>query len=214
MARNTLSSDPLGAKGESRFQEICEDAGLNCNKSTRDRTGWDFIIEFQFEVAEEAHSLDTRTVPLSCHLQVKTLLARRDRFKMRLSSAERLAKEIKPAFIYVFKVDGIRFTEAYLIHIIDKPLARILKRLREAQVDEKRVPINKQYISFSAALDGTRIEPTGETLRLAIQDACGRSLHEYSIRKTGQIRALGFEPFPVTGTFRFRSLGGLTPGAY
>ncbi len=115
MARNTLSSDPLGAKGESRFQEICEDAGLICNKATRDRGGWDFIVEFQFEDAEEDYSLDSRTIPLSCHVQVKTLLAQNDRFKVRLSAAERLAKEIKPAFIYVFKVVGIQFTEAYLI---------------------------------------------------------------------------------------------------
>src|SRR5205809_6637408 len=104
MARDTLDSDPQGAKGESRFQEICEDAGLICNKSTRDRSGWDFIVEFQFGDAEDPSPLDSRTPPLSCHVQVKTLRAENDRFRMRLSSAERLAKEIKPAFVYVFKV--------------------------------------------------------------------------------------------------------------
>ena len=135
MSLRALSSDPLGAKGESRFQEICEDAGLICNKATRDRTGWDFIVEFQFEAPGEAYSLDNRAVPISCHVQVKTVLTTStDRFKVRLSSAERLAKELKPAFICVLKVKGVEFIEAYLIHIIDKPLERILKRLREAEV--------------------------------------------------------------------------------
>jgi hypothetical protein len=128
---------------------------------------------------------------------------------VRLSSAERLAKEIKPAFIYVFKVVGTEITDAYLIHIIGNPLERILKRLREMQAAGQGNRINKKFISFSAARDGKRIDPTGRALRVAIQAACGRDLHEYYGRKTKQIRGLGFEPFPVTGTFRFRSVRGL-----
>jgi hypothetical protein len=81
MATDTIGSDPLGAKGENRFQEICEDAGLICNKATRDRAGWDFIVEFQFDNGDKGSSLDSRTVPLSCHVQGKTLLAQNDRFK-------------------------------------------------------------------------------------------------------------------------------------
>jgi hypothetical protein len=209
MGTDMIGSDPLGAKGENRFQEICEDAGLICNKATRDRAGWDFIVEFQFDNGDQGHSLDGRTVPLSCHVQGKTLLAQNDRFKVRLSSAERLAKEIKPAFIYVFKVVGTDITDAYLIHIIGNTLERILKRLREMQAAGQGDRINKKFISFSAARYGKRIEPTGHALQVAIQEACGRDLHEYYTRKAGQIRGLGFEPFPVTGTFRFRSVGSL-----
>ena len=44
-----LNSDELGEKGESRFQEFCVDEKLTCNKSSRDRTGWDFLVEFPFE---------------------------------------------------------------------------------------------------------------------------------------------------------------------
>jgi hypothetical protein len=207
MGRDTLGSDPLGAKGESRFQEICEDAGLICNKSTRDRAGWDFIVEFQFEDAEGG-SLDSRAVPLSCHVQVKTLLTRTDRFKVRLSAAERLAKELKPAFLYVFKVDGTQFTAAYLIHIMDSALEKILRRLRELRAVGKSGKVNRTYISFSAVREGRNIEPTGEALQAAIQAACGPDLHEYSTRKAGQVRGLGFEPFPFRGIFRFRSLSG------
>src|SRR5215211_3453231 len=45
----TLNSDELGEKGQHRFAELCEDAKLTCNPSQRDRTGWDFIVEFPFD---------------------------------------------------------------------------------------------------------------------------------------------------------------------
>jgi hypothetical protein len=45
-SKMTLNSDELGAKGESHFREICADAKLVCNKSDRERTGWDFLVEF------------------------------------------------------------------------------------------------------------------------------------------------------------------------
>jgi hypothetical protein len=89
-----LNADELGEKGQARFKEICADAKLICNQSDRDRTGWDFIVEFPFEtVVGVLAPLESRKTPLSCHVQVKTLLDKNDRFKMRLSSAERLAKE-------------------------------------------------------------------------------------------------------------------------
>jgi hypothetical protein len=210
MSPHELSPDPLGAKGESRFQEICEDARLICNKSTRDRTGWDFIVEFQFEDVGDATSLDSRAAPLSCHVQVKTLREGSDRFRMRLSSAERLAKEMKPAFVYVFKVVGTEFTQAFLIHIIDEPLAMILQRLREVEhTGPEGRPINRKYISFAPSRYGMPIEPTGAALRGAMEAACGRNLRDYSIHKTQQIRGLGFQPFSYKGTFRFLTLRGL-----
>ena len=205
MAQNMLSSDRLGAKGETHFQEICEDAALTCNTSTRDLTGWDFIIEFPFAETEETHSLDSRSAPLSAHIQVKTLLLSNDVFRLRLSSAERLAKEIKPAFVYVVKVDGITFTEAFLIHILDTPLAKILERLRKEHAAGNALVINRKYISFHACLHGKRIEPTGAALRTALVEACGKNLQDYTRLKKEQRDHLGFDPLPYKAAFDFGS---------
>ena len=73
-----LNSDQLGKKGEDRFSELCSDAGLVCNKSTYDRTGWDFIVEFLFD-SDPKVTLDKRQAPLSCpvsytHLTLPTIL--------------------------------------------------------------------------------------------------------------------------------------------
>ena len=92
----TLTSDELGQKGENRFAEICNDAKLIRNSSSdQDRTGWDYIVEFGQEPPSGDTTLDTRRLPLSIHAQVKTMWKNGNRFKMRLSAAERLAKEPK-----------------------------------------------------------------------------------------------------------------------
>jgi hypothetical protein len=192
-----LNADELGEKGQARFKEICADAGLICNKSDRDRTGWDFIVEFQYDV-EAATELETRKVPLSCHVQVKTLLDKNDRFQMRLSSAERLAKELKPAFVYVFKVNSsLEFTAAYLIHILDQPLGKILKRLRKEDVAGNSAA-NRKTLSMSASGEGLPISPTGLGLRKALSTAIGNDLNAYSVAKEGQLMSLGFEERPYS----------------
>mgnify|MGYP003630683174 CR=1 FL=1 len=196
-----LNSDELGEKGESRFKEICADASLVCNKSDRDRTGWDFIVEFPFDhVSPDFSSLDARKSPLSCHVQVKTILDSSQTISMRLSSAERLAKELKPSFVFVFKVgERLEFTESFLIHMFDERLGLILKRLRQ---EEKKgtAPknINKKKISLTPSTS-ERIIPSGEALAFAIKKACDGEINEYVIRKSDQLKKLGFEQRPYEG---------------
>jgi hypothetical protein len=192
-----LNSDELGEKGQARFKEICADAKLICNQSDRDRTGWDFIVEFPFETPMGLPApLEARKTPLSCHVQVKTLLEKNDRFQLRLSSAERLAKELKPAFIYVFKMNNrLEFTGSFLIHVLDEPLGKVLRRLRKEDAARNPAP-NKKSISLSAKSDGQPIQPTGDALRNALISACGPDLHAYARRKADQLEKLGFEERP------------------
>jgi hypothetical protein len=188
------NSDELGHKGQSRFQELCLDAKLTCNSSSRDRTGWDFIVEFPFPDVGKSVSLDQRTIPLSCHVQVKTLLKKNDKFKMRLSSAERLAKELKPSFVYVLKVDeDLQFTEAYLIHIFGAPFAQILKRLREIGSSPNEKPINQLFLSMMASKNSKKLMPTGAALRRALSEVCTTDSHAYIESKRKQFTELGFE---------------------
>lgn len=100
-----LNSDELGVKGESIFTQLCVDAKLVCNKSERDRTGWDFIVEFPFVPLTNKTSLDRRLGPISCVFQQKTIWYPNKRVKLLLSSVERLAKDLKPSFIYVIRIN-------------------------------------------------------------------------------------------------------------
>ena len=200
-----MNSDELGEKGESRFRELCADARLICNKADRDRAGWDFIVEFPL-MAPSGQTFDSRAVPISCHMQVKTLLAGSSSVKMRLSSVERLAKEPKPSFVYVLKVDNssLKVKDAYLIHLVDNRLGAILKRLRLEQAKGTAASqLNKKTLSLTPS-NSERIEPTGAALRAALSSACSSGMSSYVQAKNDQLRKLGFDMPPIRGRMKLK----------
>jgi hypothetical protein len=194
-----LNSDALGVKGELAFSSLCNDAQLICNRSDRDRTGWDFIIEFQFTSSSDCTTLDMRKAPISCHFQQKTMWDSSDTFKMRLSSAERIAKELKPTFVYVLKVNNnLEFTGAFIIHILGEPLKVILKRLRVEEAKKKKSKLNSIFMTMKVSVLGEPIEPTGAALRAALERICGSDPHQYVDVKKSQLKELGFESHALT----------------
>lgn len=139
-------------------------------------------------------------------MQVKTLLAKSSSIKMRLSSAERLAKETKPSFVYVLKVDNtsLQVMDAYLIHLVDNRLGAILKRLRSEQAKGTDASqLNKKTLSLTPS-DSERIEPTGAALREAISSACGNGMSSYCQVKSDQLRKLGFDSPPIRGRMQLK----------
>jgi len=209
-----LANDSLGEKGESRFREICADAGLICNSAGHDRAGWDFIVEFGFEMPNGSNTLDKRKRQYSCHIQVKSMWVDNDRFEMRLSSAEFLAKEPKPTFVYVLKAnEKLEFIEAYLIHLLDDNLATILKRLRREQA-QGAAAINRKKITFRPSVNERRIDVTGKALREAIIAECGPDLQSYIVKKDMQLKELGFgaSRYETNFTFQVQSYEELVDG--
>jgi hypothetical protein len=188
----------IGRLGESIFETLCIRAGLVCNKSNPDLTGWDFIVEFPFAPGEKMHhALDARRPPLSCRIQVKTILGSKSRFSMRLSSAELLAKAGGPTFVYVLNLNERKEQSgAYLIHFMDAPLAKILKRLRLERA-AGNVAINNKTILMSGDKDGVSVEPDDAAFREAILAACGADPHDYAERKNQQLEKLGFPDRPI-----------------
>ena len=185
----SISSDFLGEKGESRFKEICADAGIICNKSDRDRAGWDFILDFDFE-QEAKISLDRRIGPVSCHVQVKTILSTTKSVRLKLNMAERLAKEIKPSFVYVMKVDeNLKVVKTFLIHMYGDRLASILKRLRTESVNNNN-KINDLFISITPSKP-EELKGDGQSLLSSLKSICGGNRDEYSSEKKKQLSSLG-----------------------
>lgn len=188
-----LPSDELGEKGESRFRELCADAKIICNKADRDRAGWDFIVEFPFEKPDQTSTLDKRPPPISCRVQVKTINRDVGKIKVRLSGAERLAKEPGPAFICVLEVgDDLIFDNIYMIHLSGRNLERILKRLREAH-KAGDVAINKSYITFDLKKESQKIAVSGAAFRDSIVEAVGKNPIVYVDRKRDQLETIGFD---------------------
>jgi hypothetical protein len=141
---------------------------------------------------------------------VKTLLQKNDQFQMPLSAAERLAKELKPSFVYVLKVNStLEVTAAYLVHILDRPLEMILKRLRKEDAagrlpqKKKKIPTSRKKISMRASREGGELAPSGSALKEALAFACGVDLHAYTIRKQEQLTKLGFDERPFESSMTF-----------
>ena len=198
-----LDNDELGAVAEAEFVRLCSLAKLACNPSSRDRRGWDFVVEFPFQSKDE-QSLDQRGKGTTCHVQVKgTASDKGNRVKLRLSAAEHLAKDPKPALVVVLLMakDGA-LQGGYLIQLLGENLAKVLKRLRQAQADDK-VDVNHQEITFDYRSRGVRFAATAEGLRSALANACGPDLGAYVVEKQRQLQELGYEAgrFQMDTTF-------------
>jgi hypothetical protein len=137
-------------------------------------------------------SLDQRQ-PASCHVQLKATHGATGRVGLRLSSAERLAKDPRPALLIVFRMDRKgALRGGYIIHLIDRALAKVLKRLRQSEANG-RCDVNHMTISFEYARFGERFEATAEGLRNALFEACGDDPASYIAEKQRQLRDLGYE---------------------
>ncbi|HDV6328583.1 TPA: hypothetical protein RJR39_004702 [Burkholderia cenocepacia] len=198
-----LDNDALGEKGEQRFGEMCAEAGLICNKAGRDRAGWDFVVNFSMP---GDGPLDKRAGALSCYVQVKTILDGTRAAKLKLNMAERLAKELKPTFIVVFKVDSRKnFTGIFLIHVADNRLGAILKRLREEQKNDPACQLHKKSISF-VPTESEGIDLDGDSLRSALLRHIGGNLSGYMAKKQVGLSRLGFGEYPYSIRAKFQGL--------
>jgi hypothetical protein len=61
----------LGRMGESAFSLWCSSAGLTANRSDVDKEGWDFLVEFQNNKAENPLLSDIHEAAYTSKVQVK-----------------------------------------------------------------------------------------------------------------------------------------------
>ncbi|WP_426169712.1 hypothetical protein [Sandarakinorhabdus sp. DWP1-3-1] len=200
-AVSELPNDEFGAAAEAFFTYLCPRALLVCNKSDRDRSGWDFVVDLPVPKG----ILDQRQ-KTTCHVQLKaTKTVGTGQVKLRLSAADLLAKSPLPAFIVVFRMkpDGTPI-RGYLVHLLGAPLEKLLRRLRHEQYIG-RLDINQQTISFDYRKVGQAFEVTPEGLREALATACGPDPAAYSAEKLAQLANLGYRDDRIVGDVVFRA---------
>lgn len=200
--KRPLTPELLGDKGEAVFAAICPDAGLITNKSSPDRMGWDYFVEFPYPDVGAPTSLDKRSHPIECKIQVKTIWSDTDHVDLSLSAAERLGRSRLPSFIIVPVIDANREAVCmFAFHMLDGNLERVLKRLRKSVADNS-LRINKATITYNV-VDGTRLPFSGKHLAEYISKCCGLDLDDYHAKKADQLRNLGFTAYRYEGIFTF-----------
>lgn len=193
MTARPLSSEDLGEKGEHRFAELCSD--LTVNRVTRDRAGFDYIVDFRLPT--DGKNLDSRPAPVSARVQVKTHWADRDEVRLRLSAAEQLIKHPGPSFICALAaeadVDGDHsFVRMHLIHCQGEIVERVLKRLRQAEADGK-MP-NSIWLTVKPSDFGPTLAVRSSVLKRGLQEACAVDALTYLTAKDRELKTVGFGP--------------------
>ncbi|WP_395173305.1 hypothetical protein [Roseibium alexandrii] len=190
MSKDSIS-DKIGRIGERYFEDLADKADLLVGRIEPDCLGKDRVVEFALNPRSEGMPYDTRPAPISCSFQIKTILKKNERVRLSLSVAERLAGDVRPAFVAILRVnDAHQVIDMHLVHIYDNSLAQILMRLRQAFADGK-TKLNKLSTSFKTS-DGRRVELNPSALKKTIIEMVGTDMDVYAQRKKEQRSTIGY----------------------
>ncbi|MCF6329346.1 MAG: hypothetical protein L3J02_06065, partial [Henriciella sp.] len=140
----------LGDWAEDAFSGLCSKSGITRNKSSQDRSGWDYIIQFPARRIDKLPS-DMQPGEKSARVQVKSKGRGKPSIALSLSNAVKFAKEPMPCFVVLFlATDKAEPVRLYAKHFWADEIARTLKRVRKADADGKS-DFHKMTLSISFA---------------------------------------------------------------
>lgn len=170
-----VNSQLIGDLAEDAFKNLCTEARIIANQPTRDRKGWDLVLECPFPAETRSSDWVARPTQITCFAQVKGTITDDGTVPIALAHLERMAKERIPWFVPVLILDPAhphRPSDAYLVHIGEQLIARIMKRLFEESL--AGVPLGDQTMSLPWTAED-RIELNGDavlaTIRKHVPDA-------------------------------------------
>lgn len=193
--RCLLEPRDLASMGESTLRLWASQVGIAANKSDPDETGWDFLLELPWPLDQSetiALPLDRVPRPVQSFVQVKSSDGRPERWPVKLSNWVRLIESPLPAFFLVLEFDGEQTCQrAYLVHVGDKYITRVLKRLRELS-SESEPDLRKRTLQFRYDECHKLSSADGEGLLRAIRSHVD-SLEAYADWKSEVLRRVGYE---------------------
>ncbi|MDN5060005.1 hypothetical protein [Aliarcobacter butzleri] len=193
-----MDSENLGDLGEDSFKAMCSKAGLNLTKPSKDENGWDAYIEFPWP--KENHiSLDKQEAPVRCKIQVKaTHTMAQHKLSIKLSAMHKLAVEYMPTFVcfmhFKKSSSSISPKEMYLVHLDQEIIGKILKRVRQSEINKK--PLNHQTIDISYSEYHKLKKATGPNLKEEILKYINGSNEKYIQDKQKMLKSLGYDEAP------------------
>lgn len=197
-----LNSDQLGAKGEAKFDELCHDAKLIPNKNSRDRAGWDYVVEWPTEDGS-TYSRDRLPAPLATLVQVKSVWDSTQNIKMRLSSIERLVKDPRPSYVVIQRFSqSLQLVGLNIVHVRGNFSANILKRLRQSHAD--KIPANHIQFTFGISKWSETVSPSGNGFRQFVESEITEGLSDYGLNKTKELNKLGFDESALSNVVTFK----------
>ncbi|MFA7091863.1 MAG: hypothetical protein WC149_08420 [Arcobacteraceae bacterium] len=193
-----MDSDNLGDLGEDSFKAMCSKESLTLTKPSKDENGWDAYIEFPW-TKENCISLDKQEAPVRCKIQVKaTHIMTQRKLSIKLSAMHKLAIEYMPTFVCFMHFrktsSSISPKEMYLVHIDQEIIGKILKRVRQSEIDKK--PLNHQTIDISYSEHHKLKKATGQALKDEILKYINAGHEKYILNKQKMLKTLGYNEAP------------------
>ena len=140
-------SRDLGLMGESTFSLWCADVRLIPNGSQIDKTGWDFFVEFPFSSGLSPHNIHKPA--FECKVQVKATDKIDRKLPITLANLRRLITAQMPSFFVFIEFDGKNTAQrAYVVHVDNELISRVLKRLHEIEQSNKENNFNKRKMTI------------------------------------------------------------------
>jgi hypothetical protein len=167
---------------------------MTATQPQRDKHAWDFYVQ----VAAPHGPDDARE--RSCKVQVKTTTTEKPSAEISLSNLELMALERLPWFILHVLIKDSKVDKAYLLHVDEAQVARILKRREEADPAKAH---NEIGLTISAQASDALTEPFHVSLRKRLLDDMVESEKAYYDRKSKWIETAGYEEAPIRFSVTF-----------
>lgn len=186
----------LGPLGETKFSEWCAGAQLTANRSLdEDRTGWDHYVEFPYEKTNLPR--DKQLSPIECKVQVKATQRKDRKLAIKVSVLKRLVDYSYPAFILFleFSKDEEPVVEnAFLVHVDERMIKRVLKKIRENDTLKKPKNLYEIKLSISYSLKHQLSDNAGLAFRdKALDYISGKGMTKYQETKRHLVDSVGYE---------------------
>ena len=201
LLRTRMIKRDLGREGEDAFSGWCNNAGFSCNPSANDKFGWDFIVEFPTERIEGT-PIDSLPPPIECKVQVKSTQGDRKGEQIKVSALYRLVKYSNPAFVCFIEYGSGHYPEdAYLVHIDEALIDKVLKRVRELEKKGKGDKLHNSKITVKYT-DSDRVQSLdGVGVKRKIKEFIHGGMTEYTDEKKSQLENAGKPGFKLNTTF-------------
>lgn len=188
----------LGSWAEKHFDLLCAEAGVVCNKSNEDKTGWDFLVEFPPD-KNSRKPPDLLPIEKSARIQVKSKESGPAEVRLKLSNAERFAKSEQPCFVVLaLSSEGRYPVRIFAKHFWENEISATLKRLRRAESSER--PLHKSTININFSDSDDHTSDLISWMKCTLD-----SIEPYHIKKRKYVETVGYDDQSMIGTITFRT---------
>ncbi len=182
----------IGRMGETFFMSLCNSVGIVASSPDEDINGWDYYLEFPDEI-KGIETADSKESPIECKIQIKTTDNMDQKsLQIKLSAMLKLVKSKIPTFVCYLHYNGLNnIQEIYLVHIDKDIISKVLKRVRVAELENKK--INKQKININYTKSQKFNKNTGEELKKTIESFVPKGMIQYINYKSKLNETVGFK---------------------